>query len=123
MAILNQKDVRVTIISRIWAHATAMLLILFLLLGKVRDSKAIVLPLTVVFGATISTIVVLRKLRERGYSARLTSETLQELKQRLENLEEIVTSDRGMRSSASPAFARRGTDDPKLEHRSPQPIN
>ena len=93
MAILNQKDVRVTIISRIWAHATAMLLISFLLSGKARNSKAIFLPLTVVFGATTSTVLVLRKLRDRGYSDRLTSETLQELKQRLENLEEIVISD------------------------------
>ena len=104
MAILNQKDVRVTIISRIWAHATAMLLILFLLSGKVRDSKAIFLPLTVVFGATTSTIVVLRKLRERYSNERLTFEALQEFKQRLENLEEIVISN------------------PELLNRSPQQI-
>ena len=93
MAILNQKDVRVAIISKIWAYATAMLLISFLLSGKARDSKAFFLPLTVVFGATTSTVVVLRKLRDRGYSDRLTFETLQEFKQRLENLEEIVTND------------------------------
>ncbi|MEM7761431.1 MAG: hypothetical protein AAF298_25370 [Cyanobacteria bacterium P01_A01_bin.40] len=40
MAILNQKDVHVAIISRIWAYATVMLLILPLFLGKARDSKA-----------------------------------------------------------------------------------
>ena len=92
MAILNQKDVRVAIISRIWAHATVILLISPLFLGKARDTKAFFLPLTVVFGATTSTIVVLRKFRDGYNNERLTSETLRDFEQRLENLEEIITT-------------------------------
>lgn len=62
MTISTQRDIRVTIISRIWAYATAMLLISIVLNGG-RDRKVLFLPAIIVFGATTSTIVVLRKLR------------------------------------------------------------
>lgn len=53
------------------------------------------LPATVVFGATTSTIFVLRKLHYDRHDALFPSETLEELKQRIENLEAIAASDAG----------------------------
>ena len=95
MSISIQRDVRVTIVSRIWAYATVMLLISILLTSQRRDRQVFFLPATIVFGATISTIVVLRKLRHHQHDALLPSETLEELKQRIENLEAIAASDAG----------------------------
>ena len=93
MVISTQKDVRVTIISRIWAYATAMLFVSALLHSWASERRLLFLPITIVFGATTSTSVVLRKLRYHRHSDQLTPETIEELKQRIENLEEIVTSD------------------------------
>lgn len=93
MTISTQRDVRVTIISRIWAYATAMLLVSILLNSQGQDRKVLFLPATIVFGATISTIVVLRKLRYDRHDILFPFKTLEELKQRLENLETITASD------------------------------
>ena len=90
MTISTQRDVRVTIISRIWASATAMFLIAIVFLGQGQERKMLFLPATIVFGAVTSTIVVLRKLRYPQYNALFPSETLEELKQRIENLEAIA---------------------------------
>lgn len=89
----TQRDVRAKIISRIWAYATAMFLINFVFLGQGQERKMFFLPATIVFGAVTSTIVVLRKLRDRQDNALFTPETLEELQQRIENLEAIVVSD------------------------------
>lgn len=93
MTISLQRDVRVTIISRIWAYATVMLLISILLNGQGQDRRVLFLPAIILFGATTSTIVVLRKLRDDPHVIRFPSETLEELKQRIENLETIAASD------------------------------
>ena len=93
MSISTQRDIRATIISRIWAYATVMLSISILLTSQERNRGMIFLPATIVFGATISTIVVLRKLRHHQHDALLPSKTLDELKQRVENLEAIAASD------------------------------
>lgn len=45
------------------------------------------------FGAVTSTIVVLRKLRDHQHEALFPSKNLEELKQRIENLEAIAASD------------------------------
>lgn len=93
MTISTQRDIRVTIISRIWAFATTMLFIAILFNGQGDNRKVLFLPAIVVFGATSSTIVVLRKLRNDQQDTLLLSKTLEELKQRLENLEAIAASD------------------------------
>ena len=93
MAIAPQRDVRVTIISRIWAYATAMLLISLLLKGQGQDWRVLSLPAVIVFGAVISTIVGLRKLHYHQHDTLFPSEALEELKQRIENLETISASD------------------------------
>jgi hypothetical protein len=80
-------------VSRIWAYATAMFFISILLSGQEHDRKVLFLPPTIVFGATTSTIVVLRKLRYDQPDILFPSETLEELKQRIENLETIAASD------------------------------
>jgi hypothetical protein len=85
VAISTQRDVRVIIISRVWAYATAMLLISILLNGQGHNRKVLFLPATIVFGATISTIVVLRKLRDHRHETLFPSETLEELKQRIDS--------------------------------------
>jgi anaerobic C4-dicarboxylate transporter len=92
MTISTQRDVRVTIISRIWAYATAMLLISILISGWGHDRK-VLLPVTIVFGATISTIAVLRKLGDCQHDALFPLEPLEMLKQRIKNLEAIAVSE------------------------------
>jgi len=69
-----------------------MLLISSLLNGQGRD-RQVLLPATIVFGAIISTIVVLRKLRYHQPDSPFPSEILEEFKQRIENLEAIAASD------------------------------
>lgn len=92
MTLSTQRNVHVTIISRIWAYATAMLLISILLNGQGQDRKVLFLPATIVLGATTTTIVVLR-LRYHRQDTLFPSETLEELKQRVENLEAIAVSE------------------------------
>lgn len=89
----TQRDIRIIIISRIWAYGTAMFLISILFKGQGHDRAALFLPATIVFGALTSTIVVLRKLRDRQPDALFPSETLEALQQRVEHLEAIATSD------------------------------
>jgi hypothetical protein len=93
VTISTQRDVRVTIISRIWAYATVMFLISILLNSQGQDRKVLFLPAIIVLGAVTSTIVVLRKLRDHRHETLFPSETLEELKQRIENLEAIAASD------------------------------
>lgn len=95
MSSSTQRDMRIIIVSRIWAYATVMLSISILLTSQGRDQRVIFLPATIVFGATISTIVVLRKLHHYQHDVLFPSETLEELKQRIENLEEIAASEAG----------------------------
>lgn len=93
MTISAQNDVRVTIISRIWACATVMFLISVLPTYQGQDRRTLFLPATIVLGAATSTIVVLRKVRYPQQDTLFPSEPLKEFKQRLENLEAIATSD------------------------------
>lgn len=93
MTTLNQKDIRVSIISRIWAYATVMFLISILLNSQGQDRKVLFLPAIILLGAVTSTIVVLRKLRDHQYETLFPSKKLEELKQRIENLEVIASSD------------------------------
>ena len=72
-----------------------MLLISIVLNGQGRAWKVLFLPAAIVFGAVTSTIVVLRKVRYHQHNALFPSEILEELKQRIENLEAIAASDTG----------------------------
>lgn len=95
-----QKDVRVTIISRVWASATAMLLIAMLLNGQGRERGGLFLSAAIVVGATISTIVVLRRVRDSPHGIPSQSEALEAFKQRIENLEAIATTGAGQWESS-----------------------
>jgi hypothetical protein len=92
MAVSNQKDIRVTIISKIWAYATASIALSVLFAGPGRSWKVILLPSTIALGATISTVAIWGKSNRRRHDFLLPSENLDELKQRIENLEEIATN-------------------------------
>ena len=92
MAVSNQTDIRVAVISKIWAYATASIALSVLFAGPGRSWKVILLPSTIALGATISTIAIWGKSNYRRHDFLLPSENLAELKQRIENLEEIVAS-------------------------------
>lgn len=92
MAASTPKDIRVIVISRIWAYATAMIALSILFSGPKRDWKVIFLPTAIALSAAISTIVVWGKSNHRRHDLLLQSENLDELKQRIENLEEIAAS-------------------------------
>ncbi len=91
MTVSNQIDIRVAIISKIWAYATASIALSVLFAGPGRSWKVVLLPSTIALGATISTMAIWGKSNHRSHDFLLPSE-MQELKQRIENLEEIVAS-------------------------------
>ena len=92
MTVSNQTDIRVAIISKIWAYATVSIALSGLFAGPGRSWKVVLLPSTIALCATISTMAIWRKSNHRSHNFLLPSENLQELKQRIENLEEIVAS-------------------------------
>jgi hypothetical protein len=92
MSASTQRDIRVTVIAKIWAYATGMIALSILFSGPGRDWKVILLPATIVSGAAISTIVVWGQSGYRLRDVPLTSENLEELKRRIENLEAIAAS-------------------------------
>lgn len=92
MAVSNEKDIRVTVISKIWAYATVAIALSALFAAPGRSWKVILLPSTIALGATISTIAIWGKSNHRRHDLLLPSENLEELKQRIENLEEIAAS-------------------------------
>jgi hypothetical protein len=93
MDISTQRDIRVTIISRIWAYATAMLALSIVFSGPGKDWKVIFLPTTIALGAAISTIAVWGRPRHHRHNALPPSENLDEIQQRIENLEAIAAHD------------------------------
>ena len=88
----TQQDIRIVIISRIWAYATGMIALSILFSGPGRDWKVILLPATIASGAALSTVVIWGKSSRRRQDFLLPAETLAELKQRIEDLEEIAVS-------------------------------
>jgi hypothetical protein len=89
---VTPRDIRVAIISRIWAYATIMMGLSVLFGGPGRNSKVIFLPATIALGAAVSTIVVWGKSQDRQRDVLLPSSNFEELKQRIENLEAIAAS-------------------------------
>jgi hypothetical protein len=88
----TQQDIRIVIISRIWAYATGMIALSVLFGGPGRDWKVTLLPATIASGAALSTIVVWGKSNSRQRDFLLPDENLSALKQRIEDLEVIATS-------------------------------
>jgi hypothetical protein len=89
---VTPKDIRVVVISKIWAYATVMMALSVLFGGPGRNWKVIFLPATIALGASLSTIVVWGKSRDRQSDLQLPSANLEELKHRIENLEAIAAS-------------------------------
>jgi hypothetical protein len=109
MAILHSADIRVTIISRIWAYATAMIALSLLFSGRERDWKITLLPATIAMSAAISTVVIWGKSHPHRRSTLHVTENLEELKQRIEDLEAITAGstdflDKTLSSNASAAI-------------------
>ena len=65
MAVSNQTDIRVAVISKIWAYATASIALSVLFAVPGRSWKVVLLPSTIALGATISTIVIWGKSNYR----------------------------------------------------------
>jgi hypothetical protein len=90
MSASAQKDIRVTVISRIWAFSTGTIALSVLFSRSGEDWKAILLTAIIVSGAAMSTIVVWGRSGYRLNDGRLPFKNLEELKRRVENLEEIA---------------------------------
>jgi hypothetical protein len=88
----TQQDIRVVVISRIWAYATGMIALSILFAGPGRDWKVILLPATIASGAALSTIVVWGKSNPHQRDFLPPTENLAALKQRIEDLETIAAS-------------------------------
>ncbi|NEO34057.1 MAG: hypothetical protein F6K36_27360 [Symploca sp. SIO3C6] len=85
----KSKDTRTATTSKIWSYATGMLA-LCIPLSAVTRSGAI-LPLAVVTGATISTAVVWKS--DKKAQNLLQPHQMQQIEERLANLETIAASD------------------------------
>lgn len=85
----KSKDTRTATTSKIWSYATGMLA-LCIPLSAVTRSGAI-LPLAVVTGATISTTVIWKS--DKKSQNLLQPHQLQQIEERLANLETIAASD------------------------------
>ncbi|MEC4894294.1 MAG: hypothetical protein SAL07_22965 [Oscillatoria sp. PMC 1051.18] len=85
----TSQDIRLTATKKIWSYATGMLA-LSLIFAPARNS--FILPLAVISGAGISTAFVWKDEKKSGKS--LSSEQLQQIDERIANLETIVASDR-----------------------------
>lgn len=81
-----EKDIRVAATSKIWAFATGMLAICIPLSGATRSGP--ILPLAAIAGAATSTYFV---WRDDSKHKSLANTDLQQLEQRIANLEMIVS--------------------------------
>lgn len=83
----QEKDIRVTAIHKIWSYATGMLA-LCLIFAPARNR--VILPLVVVAGAAGSTVYIWNS--EKKSKESLPSSQLQQIEERLANLETIASS-------------------------------
>lgn len=89
MARKNTKDIRAAATSRIWLCATAMLAICIPLVAVIH-SGGVIIPLVVIAGAAISTVGVWGGFNNRAINS--SSKSIQEMEQRIANLETICSS-------------------------------
>lgn len=85
------KDVRLSVTSKIWAYATGMLAIC-IPLSAATDS-GVILPITVISGATIGTASVWKFSNQNSTDRNRTSDKFKELEGRIADLETIIASD------------------------------
>ncbi|MBE9168448.1 hypothetical protein IQ238_13305 [Pleurocapsales cyanobacterium LEGE 06147] len=86
----KSKDVRLNVTSKIWAYATGMLAIC-IPLSAATDS-GVILPITVISGATIGTASVWKFSNQESTSKSQTSNKFKELEGRIADLETIIAS-------------------------------
>ena len=84
----DSKDMRVVLISKIWAYATGMIAISTLFMPA---KHSIFLPVSVASGAALSTMVIWGDRRSKN--GQVLPEQVNALKQRIANLETIAGSD------------------------------
>lgn len=89
----SELDVRVKLIKTIWACATGMLGISIPLVGI---SNSTLIPFTVIVGATVSTAAIWlgKGVQSQSNSPKITLEQLNELEERLANIEAISLLER-----------------------------
>ncbi|MEB3180674.1 MAG: hypothetical protein VKL59_16850 [Nostocaceae cyanobacterium] len=85
------KDVRVAATSRIWGIAVGMLAICIPLSAVTRSGA--ILPLATIGGAAAGTFAVWRSDDKKSPAKLLQTQQLQQIEERLANLETIVSSD------------------------------
>jgi hypothetical protein len=84
----QEKDLRARITTKIWGFATGMLAICIPLSAATRSGP--IIPIAVVAGAAVGTVAVWRDKKSQNA---LQPSQLQQIEQRLANLETIVGSD------------------------------
>lgn len=84
----SQKDIRVAATSKIWAFATGMLALSIPLVGITGVSA---IPLAVIIGAAVSTVMVWRSFEHQPKNSPLLTNSIKELEQRISNLETICS--------------------------------
>lgn len=86
-----EKEIRVAVISRIWGMATGMLAICIPLSAITRSGA--ILPLAVISGATIGTVVVWRGSDRGSKKNPELIKNIKKLEERVGNLEIICSSE------------------------------
>ncbi len=85
----KSEGLRVAATAIIWGFATGMLVICIPLVGMTGTP---VLPLAVIIGAAVSTVVVWRSSERKPRNQPFLTSTMQQIEQRVGNLETIVSN-------------------------------
>ena len=88
----NSKDIRLAATSKIWSFAIGMLAICIPLSNA--TNSGVILPITVVVGATVGTASVWRASTEKLTGEIQAAEKIKQLEGRIADLETIVTSEK-----------------------------
>jgi hypothetical protein len=91
---IEKTDARVVMTTRIWALAIAMMGLCIPLVGIERD--LVVLPVFVVLGTVLSTVIIWRPSLRRREETMLLSQSMRELQQELARLQ-ISSTDNDLR--------------------------
>jgi hypothetical protein len=90
----SEQDSRVSITTRIWAMATAMLAICIPFVGMNDD--LVVLPVFVLLGTGLSTFMIWRSPRNRYDETMMLAQSIRELQQQLAHLQ-ITSTDEDLK--------------------------
>lgn len=87
----KQRDIRISVTSKIWGYATGMLAICIPLSAATESGP--IIPIAVVSGAAVGTAAVWKSSDQKSQNSIEASNKVKELEERIADLETIVARD------------------------------